>query len=149
VQATGILGVPRENLYFLNFEDGYLNSYEQEARFPVKVILEQIRPSEVYIDNDPLGDHGTAKRIVLHCLSELEMKPLIYEYFAHGSKEDINKIQDKIAVDISSEIDTKLKALQAYVTEITLYAKGQKEPIIPEEDLKRFREPVEYFIRRQ
>ena len=150
MQAAELFGVPRQNLIFLNYEDGYLSTYEKEARFPIKTILSKIKPAEVFIPWDPLGDHGTAKRIVLYCLSALKMNPIVYEYFAHGRKEQIIQIQDKIVLDISEEINTKIKALEeVYVSETTLYAKGQKVPVLTEESLKRFREPVEYFIRRR
>ena len=49
VKAVKVLGVPKENVLFLDFEDGKLFNYFEDVKLKTLEILNKFQPVEVYI----------------------------------------------------------------------------------------------------
>ena len=82
IAAAGSLGVGRDSLHFLDFEDTRLGEYCEAAVQAVVVILEHLRPDSVFVpcEEDPPPDHLATRKIVLSALKSTGQKPVIYEY---------------------------------------------------------------------
>jgi LmbE family N-acetylglucosaminyl deacetylase len=67
IEATGLLGVPRADVHFMNFEDGRLGSSCEAAIDRVNELLARYRPAEVYVPlrRDGVPDHEHTYAIVL------------------------------------------------------------------------------------
>ncbi len=82
LEAGGVLGLRPEDLVFLEIEDGHLAEHEEEARRGIEKLLEEFRPSEVYLPyrHETTEDHKAAHRISLSALAETGLPVRVYEY---------------------------------------------------------------------
>ncbi len=82
LDACRILGLMPEDLVFLELEDGHLAEHEEEARREIEKLLEEFRPSEVYIPyrHETTEDHRAAHRISLAAIAETGLPVRVYEY---------------------------------------------------------------------
>ena len=144
-QATTIMGVAvRENM---NFKDGFFKDDEDHKRSLISKIR-QYRP-EIVITNafsDRHPDHSRASQITIDScfLSGLERietdqelwRPrAIYHYI------QFNNLTPDIVVDISKQMDIKIKVVKAYKTQFYDPDSKESETIISS---KEFLESVEY-----
>jgi LmbE family N-acetylglucosaminyl deacetylase len=139
-RAMKILGLPEENLIFLDFEDGRLRENAEKAEELVAQILEKNRPEEVYFpaENDHHKDHKATNRIVKNSIGKLGLPAMKYQYVISQRFSRIGPIFDRIIdpfkhtifVDVSEFVSLKEEALKAYVSEISIISKTQKRPIV-------------------
>jgi LmbE family N-acetylglucosaminyl deacetylase len=151
-RADKLLGVNDENLFFLNFEDGTLGAHKTTAKKEVKELLRKLQPNEVYypLENEQHTDHIATNLIVDKAIIELGIKPKVYQ-FAIWSPETLNRKNPgkQITIDISEYRKIKKLALQEYKSQITLFSKEQKRPILPLTFLKKFQFNKEVFFAKE
>jgi len=155
-RAAKILGVPEENLIFLDFEDGKLQDNIKEAERKVFEILRAHHPIEVYLPykNDVHPDHQTAYTIVKNAIAKLGLLTRQYQYSVFQKYARLGPIIDKILsglrhnmirIDISAFIPKKEAAIKEYKSELTIISKRQKNPLLKEKDIKNSLKKEELF----
>ena len=154
LRATKILGVPEENVIFLDFVDGTLGENEEAAEGKVTEILEKYMPSEVYFpfERDAHPDHQAANRIVRSAIEKLGIKPMMYRYtIMHKAArfgplvESLASIfkRDRIYVDVSEFLPLKREAVKEFKSELTAISPKQSKPHT--KDFKKFLKKKETF----
>ncbi|WP_036476642.1 PIG-L deacetylase family protein [Myxosarcina sp. GI1] len=80
--AAKVLGLQTEDVFFLGFKDGELTQQRERAISKVREILQQERPTAVYIPyfRETHPDHFGTNQIVTAALKEYEEKVTVYEY---------------------------------------------------------------------
>jgi LmbE family N-acetylglucosaminyl deacetylase len=155
-RAAKILGVPEENLIFLEFEDGKLQDNMEEAERKVIEILKAHCPVEVYFPyrNDVHPDHRALYMIVKNAVAKLELLTKEYQYSIFQKYARLGPISDKIfsglrrnivRVDISAFIQKKTAAIKEFKSELTVISKKQKNPLLREKDIKNSLKKEELF----
>jgi LmbE family N-acetylglucosaminyl deacetylase len=149
-QATKILGVPRENLIFWDYDDGALDAQEEDALERVLAMLREKKPGEVYCTNQYEGhtDHRAASSVVRKACSSWDSPVKLYEYIV-GLKRgtSIDDIQEPVEdIDISSELPLKREAVKAFRSHLDVLSDEQPHPIFSDDDIASFLQPVESFV---
>jgi len=153
-RATEILGVPEENLIFLDFVDRTLENNEEEAEEKVAEILSKNRPMEVYFPykRDGHPDHRAAYRIVRNSIRKSGISALMYQYSITHKYARIGAIVDVflnflrlniLRVDVSKFLLLKEAALKEFKSELTAVSSRQRKPII--DGVKKFLNSEEVF----
>jgi LmbE family N-acetylglucosaminyl deacetylase len=154
LRATKILGVPEENVFFLDFVDGTLAENEKSAEEKVAIILQKFSPEEVYFpyEKDAHPDHQATNRIIKRAIKKLGLKPKMYLYsiaqkFARfgpllDSFLSIFK-RDRVKIDISEFISLKKEAVKEFKSELTIISPRQSQP--HSKDLNKFLKKDEIF----
>lgn len=156
ITGANLLGVRRENLYFLDNEDRKLqcNSYTINN---IQNILNNIKPQEIYFPsiNDVSPDHKSTYLIIMEALRTIEHKSNIYLYLAlpkYSRLDYVNKqlfrIFEKRYVknDISEFLSQKYFSLLQHKSQIKIINSKQRRPVISHLTLKRFFNNTEYFL---
>ncbi|MHA1267714.1 MAG: PIG-L deacetylase family protein [Candidatus Helarchaeota archaeon] len=139
-KATRILGVPEQNLIFLDFVDGMLEKNNDKAEEKITEILNKNRPVEVYYPyrKDGHPDHRATNQIVKNSIRKLGIFPVMYQYsIAHkyarvGPKIDdlFNLLKDNmVSVDISKFIPLKKTAVKEFKSELSTISSKHSSPI--------------------
>jgi len=140
MSATGILGVPSDNVLFLDFVDGKLNEFEKEAEEKVAGILKKSAPVEVYFPyrKDCHPDHRATNQIVNSCLLKVGSTSPRYQYSIERTHSRLGPIIDKIQnlfrrnminVDVSDFLHLKDKAAKEFKSEISVISSKQERPL--------------------
>jgi len=85
-KATSILGVPEENLIFLNYPDGKLQKENEDKLFEdFKSQIDEFNPNIIIYPNsqDQHPDHFTTAKVVEKILKERYQKIISYQYLIH------------------------------------------------------------------
>jgi len=154
IKANGILGVKAKNLVFFGIEDRTLNSNKNSARKKVMRIMKKISPIEVYFpsEKDLHIDHKTTNEIINNLLNTHfpDIKKFQYTIWSNEEWNELERVKkhDTICiVDISEFLDLKKKAIEEYVSQITIFSNKQKRPILDANFVDRFRKKTEAFER--
>lgn len=140
IRATKILGVPKKNLFFLDFEDRTLEKHEKEAEEKIIEIINKYSPVEIYFPyiKDCHPDHQATNRIIRRCLRKLGLTPLKFQYSIAHKYSRIGPLidrmfslfkKDRIEVDISEFAKLKEKATKEYRSEISIISTKQENPL--------------------
>lgn len=135
-KATGILGVPKENLVFLNFVDGFLEKDEKEAHKKVCELLTEHHPVEIYYpyEKDCHLDHRVTNRIVRNAVRELDVKTQEYRFSVLRLHARIGPLVDNfynhfkhnmITVDVSKFLHLKKVAINEFKSEVSTISDTQ------------------------
>ena len=146
LNASKVLGVPEENILFLDFEDLHLIYNIQKVRRSVEKILMQIKPSEVFIphEKDKHPDHQITSLIVSYCIRKLGLNTKLYEYPIYY------EITDKcISEEISAFLELKERAINAYRSQINLLSLAQSRPVLSAQFLQKFKRREEIFVEKR
>ena len=146
IRSTKILGVPKKNLVFLDFEDGKLEKHEKEVEEKIIEIIKKYSPIEVYFPyiKDYHPDHKATNRIVRRCLQKLGLTCMRYQYSITQGYARIGPLIERmlnlfknnmIKVDISEFIDLKEKATKEFRSEISIISSKQKKPLAEKVDI--------------
>lgn len=147
--ATMHLGVNSSNLFFLQFEDGYLDRNIQNSIIKVKDLIEKIKPDEIYFPDelDEHTDHQSLNTIVKTSLSELEINPKQYRYIIWSTQvSKTEKLKNQIQIDVSKFFNQKKHALNEYKSQISRISRRQRKPILSKKFLKKFKTTTETFF---
>ena len=121
-QALSELGVPKENLYFINKEDGYLKNYESPKL--IRTIRKKIKGlglNAVKEDNsivfthsstDGHQDHQSVNYIVRSVFRKKDI--FQFEIINHTT----NEFRPDFFVKIDREIDSKLRSLEKHQSQV-------------------------------
>jgi LmbE family N-acetylglucosaminyl deacetylase len=153
-RATKILGVPEENLIFLDFVDGTLKDNEKKAEEKVTEILSEQQPVEIYFPykNDGHPDHQVTYRIVKNSIRKLAISASAYQYSITPQYARVGPIIDRLLrhfknhmvyVDISMFLPMKEAALQEFESELTTVSCNHRKSVI--NGVKRFLNSKEVF----
>jgi len=152
--ATRILGVPEENLLFLDFEDGTLEKHAKEAEGRISEITEKYVPAEIYLPHirDWHPDHRETNRIARKCLQKLGSKPTKFQYSISHKYGRIGPLMERVfsfftrnrkEVDISEFLSLKERAVNEFKTEVSIISSKQEEPV--EKDVNKYLKNRETF----
>ena len=148
-RAAKHLGIRSENLIFLDFEDGKLTESKRAAEKKVLSVLDDNVPVEIYFprDKDPHPDHRATNRIITNSVRELPSHPAEYECSGMSKLGIASRLTDKILnslrndifhIDISDFAHLKRLAMYEYVSQVTIFARGQKRPTFEGSFFRRF-----------
>jgi LmbE family N-acetylglucosaminyl deacetylase len=81
-EAVAILGLPRENVTFLRFEDGHLMDHRRLLYRRLAEILERMDPEEVFVSSivDAHPDHRVLAALARELVRVRHRFPVLYEY---------------------------------------------------------------------
>jgi len=139
-RAMRILGVPEENLVFLDFTDGALENEEEKAQEKITEILSKNPPAEVYFpyEKDTHPDHRVTNQIVRNSIRRLGISTLTYKYSIAQKYSRIGPVIDilvnlwrahMIRVDISEFLALKEVAVRQFHSELTNISNRQQRPL--------------------
>lgn len=139
LRATRILGVPEENVIFLDFVDGTLAENEKSAEEKVAIILQKFSPEEVYFpyEKDGHPDHQAVNRITKRAIKKLGLNPKMYQYSIAQKFARFGPLVDfflsifkrhRVQIDISEFLSLKKEALKEFKTELTTISPRQSKP---------------------
>jgi len=156
-RATKILGVPEENLLFLDFEDGMLKQNEKEAEEKVtKILRETPHPVEVYFpyEKDYHPDHRLTNRIVRNSVEKLNLHVIKYQYSILQKHGRIGKLiygvldllkRNSVHLDVSQFLALKKAAIKEIKSEVSIISSKQEKPLV--EDFSEFlKEKTLFYI---
>jgi LmbE family N-acetylglucosaminyl deacetylase len=155
--ALQVLGVPARNGHFLNFPDGELQAHTSDLRQALLSLLEQIRPSSVFIpfryDRHP--DHLVLHRVAIEAVSSLGLPVGLIEYFVYyrwrllpgGDVRHLISSEYLVRIDITDRSDDKRRALRCYASQTTRFFEWQDRPILPPERVYEVSQSPELFLR--
>jgi LmbE family N-acetylglucosaminyl deacetylase len=140
-EAVTLLGVPKSNLFFFDFEDYTLSEHETEAEQAVSAFIERHLPNEVYfpIKRDFHPDHQAANRVIMRSLHKHNLGQCAFQYSITHRMSRVGPQFEKVigflsnrtrAVDISNYLDVKKQAVEKFKSETLLYLSNQKRPIV-------------------
>lgn len=114
-EATLALGIKKENVTFLDFEDTMLPTHAYKIRIALDQIQAKILPNIVLCPSprDTHQDHATTGIETLRTFRSGEFI-FAYEVLRHGSY----LFDPNLFVDITEHMETKIKALMCYKTQL-------------------------------
>jgi len=114
-EATLVLGIKKENVTFLDFEDTMLPIHAHEIRVALDKIRAETLPELILCPSlkDTHQDHATVGIETLRTFRSGEFI-FAYEVLRHGSY----LFDPNLFVDITEYMDTKLRALMCYKTQL-------------------------------
>jgi LmbE family N-acetylglucosaminyl deacetylase len=153
-RAARILGVPEDNLIFLDFIDGTLKNNKENAEEKVAKIMSENRPVEVYLphQNDGHPDHRAAYWIVRNSMRKMGISTLTYQYSIMHKYARLGPLINDflsplkkhiVRVDISNFLPIKEAAAREFKTELTAVSNRQHKPVI--RSIRRFLKYEEVF----
>jgi LmbE family N-acetylglucosaminyl deacetylase len=140
-RATQRLGIPTENLYFLDLPDGRLARLGAELRSALASLLRAIQPRYLLVpfrfDRHP--DHLAANRAAVETVAAQERDGLqIIEYFVYYrsrmlKERDIRRYirsDQLVRVNTGLQSAQKRSALECYQSQTTVFYEWQHRPIL-------------------
>lgn len=148
-KALSILGLDKDALIFLNFEDGTLENNIYAAEREVKQILKNLQPVEVYFPTlrDKHRDHRATNIIVCESLKAVRFRGSAYQYTIYGDQDESGCLNEKKSIDVSSVLDLKKKAIQKHRSQIAKLSPKQERPVLSESLVTKFLGNAEVFTR--
>jgi LmbE family N-acetylglucosaminyl deacetylase len=156
MKALNVLGVPKLNMLFLDFEDGSLENRKEEAKGKILEIIKKYQPTEVYYSHskDHNPDHKVTNSILKECIKIVEPAPKSLQYSIMQKYAKIGPLLDKlislfkkhiIEVDVSEFVHLKKKAIEQYKSQISIISKDQTKVILSEKRIKKYLGIKEFF----
>lgn len=154
--ALSVLGVPPENLHFLDVPEGGVAEAAVSLEEAIFEMLEDVQPDTVLIPFrfDQHHDHVALNRIARAALRRTMPMPYTLEYFVYTHlplllKRDIREFCRKqhLLTNPSPAAETKLTALRCFTSQTTLFYQGQVRPVLSEDFLREMAEQPEMFLR--
>jgi len=155
-KAIKKLGVPEEDIIFLDFEDGALQKHENEAKEKILAIINRYSPIEIYFpySKDYNIDHKTTNHIIKGCIKESKSSPKIFQYSIVQKYARIGPLIDKLTniikrhiaeIDVSDFITLKREAIEQYESQISIISERQTKPVLSQEIIKKHLRDKELF----
>jgi LmbE family N-acetylglucosaminyl deacetylase len=156
VRATSILGVPKDDLVFLDFEDGRLEDHMEEAQADVNEILDKNHVAEVYFpyENDFHPDHRVTSHIVREAIDGSNNSLSAYQYSILHKYGRIGPIIDSllkvlkqkiVTVDVKKFLPLKKAAMKEFKSEFEIISEGQEKPLADARLVQKFLKSEEKF----
>ncbi len=146
-RAVGILGVPEENLVFLDFGDATLDQHKDAAVKKVIALLEEYTPAELYYlnENEHHPDHRASNQIAREACVRVAAGIQEIQYIVglkHGLDHSAIKVEFE-KVDISEFIPLKGRAIEQFVSHYGILSNKQNKPLVDSPD--KYLDGVELF----
>jgi len=156
IRAMETLGIPRKNLFFLDFEDGSLEKHRKEAEAMILDIIEEYSPVEVYFPyiKDYHRDHQETNQMVRRCIQKSGLTPMQFQYSIVQKYAKMGPFLERLTdpfrshvvqVDISEFADLKEKAVREFKSQISIISEKQERPIIEFARVEKFLAKREKF----
>lgn len=159
VAATTMLGIPKDDVHFLDFEDGRLARFRSAAIDAVVPLIVERRPDEVFVPsrNDGTPDHDATAMVVVEACRQAGVPVRICEYpvwlwnqwpwtsmevgLNRGTAQSLMRIigsgfglqvfrEFTSGVDVASLLDRKRRALSCYRSQTTRLRPTTAWPIL-------------------
>ena len=129
--SSNMIGVPSQNILFLDYVDGTLKLNMKIAEERVIEILDNIWPIEIYLPykHDGHPDHQATYNIIRNATEKMGISPAMYQYSIVRKYGRIGPVIDRIinyftrsiiCVDISDYFNIKLEAIKKIKSQLTL-----------------------------
>lgn len=156
VSAAGRLGVPSDNLHFLDLPDGKLAAHCDALGAALARSVSQLRPDFVLAPfrYDVHPDHVALNRAIRRVLRDLRAEPGLLEYFVYHRLRFVpgGDVRRALRPGRLLEIDTapvaaqKRAALDCYASQATMAYPWQERPILTGASLRQRCAEPEYFL---
>jgi LmbE family N-acetylglucosaminyl deacetylase len=156
VSAMGVLGVARERLHFLRFPDGRLDEHIPAFRSALVEKLTSLGAADVLVPfrYDWHRDHVAVHRAAAAAMGAGEVAGRLIEYFVYTQRRllpegDVRAhLQPARVIRIAADgvAHLKLRALECFTSQTTLYFDWQRRPILTPELLRRMCADPESFV---
>jgi LmbE family N-acetylglucosaminyl deacetylase len=155
--ALSQLGVPADNLHFLNLPEAELQQHSADLAKGLNDLILSIEPRAIFMpfryDRHP--DHLVVNQVVMDAYRTGLYRPEIVEYFVYYRWRllpggDVRKYLDPeylFAIDIGSVSDQKRSALDAFTSQTTKFYDWQTRPILTPLLLDEVSNTPEYFLK--
>jgi LmbE family N-acetylglucosaminyl deacetylase len=156
-RALKLLGVPEENLHFLNFPEARLGRYEKDFGRSLAQRIKTINPDHVFTpfryDRHP--DHLVVNRATTEALRGGNINGNLFEYFVYHRwrllpRRDIRKYVDShhlVRINIQKASGIKREALACFKSQTTRLYFWQDRPILSQNLLdEECRDPESFVL---
>lgn len=157
--ALQTLGLPADNIHFLNFPDGRLRYRLRELSQALAALLATLRPAWILspFRHDRHPDHLALHRATTRALQTGFHNVNLAEYFVYYRWQllpgkDVRRLirpEHLLTVDIEPYARQKRRALACFTSQTTLFFDWQVRPILPAHRLDEVSRTPEYFLRYQ
>ena len=154
--ATKRLGLPEENLHFLDLPDGRLCARRRALESALTKTIDRLAPEFVFAPfrHDVHPDHVALNRAVRAVLCQMPAPPALLEYFVYhrlrgvagGDVRAILEPETLLAVEIAAVAEAKRAALDCYASQAQVRYAWQDRPILTEDSLSQRCAEPEYFL---
>lgn len=157
VEAVGLLGVPRENLAFLQLPEARLDSHIAALRHALLETIDSITPDCILMpfrfDRHP--DHLAINQVLTDLHKQGQIRAQLIEYFVYYRwrllpGRDVRRYIRRsclYAVDTQTVAAQKRKALDCFRSQTTIFYDWQTRPILTSHLLDEVSQSPEYFVR--
>lgn len=140
--ALSVLGLPSDNIHFLDFPDGSLSDHAEAFRESLAGLLRRIEPAYVMApfryDRHP--DHLAVNRVTTATLRHVNPHATLCEYFVYyrwrllrgGDVRTYIHPDHLIEIDIGAVATQKRQALACYTSQVTRFYPWQHRPVLTE-----------------
>ncbi|HEY5728525.1 MAG TPA: PIG-L family deacetylase [Anaerolineales bacterium] len=156
VQAMKMLGVPEDNLHFLDLPEAELKNHLPALQKLLNEKLKELVPQYIFVPfrYDRHLDHLAVNHVVVAALENNIIKSQLIEYFVYYRwrllpKRDIRryiKPQYLFPLDISDVAALKSRSLDCFASQTTIYYPWQTRPILTSTLLDEECTNPEYFL---
>ncbi len=155
-KALGELGVAKEKIIFLDFEDDTLEGNAIALEKAIAREFVEFSPNEIYVtsEKDVHSDHKVACRAVHTVVNRLGLNSVIYQYSIAQKYSRIGPLRDRVInvvtrtlanINVSEYLSAKRRAIEEYKSQVSIISAKQNRPII--ENIARFLRKKEVFTK--
>ena len=154
--ALGILGYSPEQITFLPHREWRLARGEKELKREIKSRIDAFTPTAILAPSryDKHVDHLTLNRAARETVAASEPPPALFEYFVYyqwkllpsGDIRTYVKPERMQQIEIGAVSELKRKALDAFVSQTTLFYPWQHKPVLSDDLLSMFSAGPEFFM---
>ncbi|MHA1264488.1 MAG: PIG-L deacetylase family protein [Candidatus Helarchaeota archaeon] len=112
LRGCKVLGIPSENIHFLNIPDQHLSepNYFNSALQAIKTLLSSYKELELFIPigKNPHPDHNTTHKIVVQAVTDLNKSIPIYQYGLHKS------VKGRVELKVKLTPEMLARKIEAY-----------------------------------
>jgi LmbE family N-acetylglucosaminyl deacetylase len=155
-EALSEIGIPRQNMTFLDLPDGGLGRVSAQLRENIANEINRLEPDFIFVPfrYDLHSDHVAAQRAVRYLARHGRIKSTVLEYFVYVrwalvSGGDIRQRirQDRLTtIDVSSVAARKHKALTMYRSQTEMIFRWQDSPVLTADSVRQRCEQPEHFL---
>jgi LmbE family N-acetylglucosaminyl deacetylase len=154
-----VMGLPENNLTFLEFEERCLSQNETAALRRVVEVLREIQPTDIFVPyhRETQADHFATYKIVRAALEEMYGQgpaPVnLYEYFVwiwrlwFWQIEEFRDGEYWRKIDVRPIRTIKQQALQQYKSQTTVLYPDPRWRVLPQPIVNLFSQPYECFLK--
>jgi LmbE family N-acetylglucosaminyl deacetylase len=155
--AMAVMGIPDENVYFLNLPDGNLRQFKDTLCESISKRIANIQPDHIFLpfryDRHP--DHLALTRSAFHVLDAQNSQTDINEYFVYnryrllpgGDIRGYIRPELLIEIDIKAYAVQKKEALSCYESQTNIIFNWQERPILTKERVEEVSRLPEVFLK--